>query len=111
MSFNESLTALDSWYQFYLIPGAAHCSTNSLQPGPYPQTNMETIINWVENDKKPSGLNSTVSSGDYKGESQLLCKWPLRPLWKSDSRFDCIYDQASYDSWTYIFDAFKVPIY
>jgi len=111
MSFEESLSALDNWYQFYLVPGAAHCGANSLQPGPYPQTNMETIIDWVEKDKKPSGLNSTVSSGEYEGESQLLCKWPLRPLWNSQSSFDCIYDQASYDSWTYTFDAFKVPIY
>ena len=111
MSFNESLTALDNWYQFYLVPGAAHCNTNSLQPGPYPESNMETIIDWVEKDRKPSGLNSTVSSGDYEGESQLLCKWPLRPFWKSNSSYDCVYDQMSYDSWTYTFDAFKVPIY
>lgn len=45
MSEDESLAALSDWYQFYLIPGAAHCGANNLQPdGPYPQDNMYTMI-------------------------------------------------------------------
>lgn len=108
----ESLEALEDWYQFYLIPGAAHCGSNTLQPGPYPQNNMETIINWVENGVKPSRLNATVSSGTYAGETQMLCQWPTRPLWKGNSSsFSCVNDQESIDSWTYSFDAFKIPVY
>lgn len=104
--------ALSDWYQFYLIPGAAHCGANSLQPGPYPQDNMATIIDWVENGIKPSRLNATVSSGDFSGEVQQLCQWPNRPLWSGNSStFDCVNDEASIESWTYTFDAFKVPVY
>ncbi|KAJ5317914.1 hypothetical protein PENANT_c004G10972 [Penicillium antarcticum] len=111
LSSAASLAKLSDWYQFYLVPGAAHCGTNSLQPGPYPEDNMQTMINWVENGVKPSRLNATVSSGDYKGETQMLCQWPTRPYWKSNSTFECAYDKASFDSWTYTFDAFKVPVY
>ncbi|KAH7071298.1 Tannase/feruloyl esterase [Paraphoma chrysanthemicola] len=104
--------ALSDWYQFYLVPGAAHCGANSLQPGPYPQDNMATIIDWVENGVKPSRLNATVSTGDFSGEVQQLCQWPTRPLWSGNSSaFDCVSDMASIESWTYTFDAFKVPVY
>ncbi|KAI5363185.1 putative tannase/feruloyl esterase, alpha/Beta hydrolase [Septoria linicola] len=108
----EAENALSDWYQFYLIPGAAHCGANSLQPGPYPQDNMQTMIDWVENGIKPSRLNATVSSGDNAGEVQALCQWPARPLWSGNSTaFDCVNDEASIESWTYEFPAFKVPVY
>jgi tannase len=109
MTDSEAQDAMSEWYQFYLIPGAAHCGANSLQPGPYPQDNMATIIDWVENGIKPSRLNATVSSGDYAGEVQQLCQWPARPLWSGNSSsFDCVNDEASIESWTYTFDAFKL---
>ncbi|KAI9036745.1 putative tannase [Aspergillus affinis] len=112
LSDQESLKALEDWYQFYLIPGAAHCGSNSLQPGPYPQYNMETMIDWVENGNKPSRLNATVSSGDHAGETQMLCQWPTRPLWSGNSSaFKCVNDEKSIDSWTYEFSAFKVPVF
>ncbi|USW57245.1 Putative tannase/feruloyl esterase, alpha/Beta hydrolase [Septoria linicola] len=108
----EAENALSDWYQFYLIPGAAHCGANSLQPGPYPQDNMQTMIDWVENGIKPSRLNATVSSGNNAGEVQALCQWPARPLWSGNSTaFDCVNDEASIESWTYEFPAFKVPVY
>ncbi|OTA70087.1 tannase and feruloyl esterase, partial [Hypoxylon sp. EC38] len=103
---------LQDWYQFYLIPGAGHCGTNSLQPGPYPQSNMDIMIDWVENGVKPERLNATVSSGVNAGETQMLCQWPTRPMWRGNSSdFDCVDDQASVESWTYTFPAFKVPVY
>lgn len=112
LSDEAALEELSEWYQFYLVPGAAHCGSNSLQPGPYPQDNMATIIDWVEKGVKPSRLNATVSSGEYAGEIQQLCQWPTRPLWSSNSStFDCVNDEASIDSWTYTFDAFKLPVY
>ena len=65
VSAKESLEALEDWYQFYLVPGAAHCGVNSLQPGPYPENNMNVMIDWVENGVKPTRLNATVSSGSH----------------------------------------------
>ncbi|KAF4619035.1 hypothetical protein G7Y89_g14812 [Cudoniella acicularis] len=108
----ESLEALQDWYQFYLIPGGAHCGVNSLQPGVWPADNMNTMIDWVESGIKPSRLNATATSGTYSDETQQLCQWPTRPLFSDNSStFDCVNDTASYDSWTYTFPAFKVPIY
>ncbi|KAH9224859.1 Tannase/feruloyl esterase [Leptodontidium sp. 2 PMI_412] len=111
MGYNESVEALNDWYRLFLVPGAAHCSTNTLQPGPYPQVNMATMINWVENGVEPTTLNATVASGSYAGETQNLCSWPLRPYWSGNNSMECQYDQASIDSWTYTFDAFKLPVY
>lgn len=112
LSDQKAREALGDWYQFYLVPGAAHCGSNSLQPGPYPQVNMETMIDWVENGKKPSRLNATVSSGDHAGETQMLCQWPTRPLWSGNSSaFRCVEDEKSVESWTYEFEAFKLPVY
>lgn len=110
-SSGESLKALRDWYQFYLIPGAAHCGTNTLQPGPYPEDNMEIMIDWVENGVTPTRLNATVSSGDYEGETQMLCQWPYRMLWRSNTTFDCVYNEKSIETWAYDFPAFKVPVY
>lgn len=112
LSDEDALAAMSEWYQFYLVPGAAHCSVNSLQPGPYPQDNMATMIEWVEHGVKPSRLNATVSTGANKGEVQRLCQWPMRPLWvEGSAEFACVEDEESVESWTYMFDAFKVPVY
>ena len=111
LTYNASVEAMSDWYKFFLIPGAAHCGTNSLQPGPWPVDLVSTMIDWVENGVEPNRLNSTVSSGDYEGETQELCEWPERPYWTSNSSFDCVYEQASIDSWTYDFPAFKLPVY
>lgn len=110
-SFNESIASLQEWYKLFLIPGAAHCSTNTFQPGPYPVDNMATIMDWVENGIEPERLNATVSTGTYEGEVQKLCAFPLRPVWDSEGTLVCEYDQASIDSWSYTLDAFKVPVY
>jgi len=107
----KALEAMEDWYQLYLVPGAAHCGTNSLQPGPYPENNMNIMIDWVESGVKPSRLNATVTSGAWKGETQFLCQWPTRPLWTNSSSFECVNDSASIDSWTYSFPAFKLPVY
>jgi tannase len=108
---DKALKDMAKWYQFYLVPGAGHCGSNSLQPGPYPQNNMDIMINWVENGVQPTRLNATVSSGDYSGETQMLCQWPTRPLWKKANSFECVTDKKSIEAWTYDFPAFKVPVY
>ena len=112
LSDEEALEALQDWYQFYLVPGAGHCGSNRLQPGPYPQNNMDIMIDWVENGNTPSRLNATVSSGVNASEVQLLCQWPTRPLWQGNStEFECVEDAESIESWTYDFNAFKIPVY
>ncbi|PLB47366.1 putative tannase [Aspergillus steynii IBT 23096] len=112
-SFEESSKALNEWNRLFLIPGAAHCSPSTNQPnGPFPQTTLETLIDWVENGATPDRLNATVQSGDHEGEKQELCAWPLRPLWKNNgTSMDCVHDQKSLDTWDYKFDAYRVPLY
>ncbi|EHL00674.1 alpha/beta-Hydrolase [Glarea lozoyensis ATCC 20868] len=113
LSFNESTTALNDWYRLFLVPGAAHCQPNSLQPnGPWPQTSLAVLIDWVENGNSPETLNATVLQGDFKGQEQDICSWPLRPMWSGNgTSMACEYDQASIDTWMYDFDAFKLPVY
>ncbi|OOF99336.1 hypothetical protein ASPCADRAFT_137682 [Aspergillus carbonarius ITEM 5010] len=113
LSFNESSAALNEWNRLYLIPGAAHCASSTTQPnGPFPQTTLETLIQWVEGGVFPTRLNATVLAGEHEGEQQELCAWPLRPLWTNNGTvMDCVFDEASYKTWVYDFDAYKLPLY
>ncbi|KAH8648478.1 Tannase/feruloyl esterase [Xylariales sp. PMI_506] len=106
LAYNASVAALDDFYRLYLVPGGSHCATNPYQPdGPWPQTTLQTVIEWVEGGSAPDTLNGT-------GAIDTICRWPLRPLWSENgTSFDCVYDQASIDSWIYELDAWKVPIY
>jgi tannase len=106
LTYNESTAALDDFYRLYLVPGAAHCGANTEQPnGGWPQTTLQTVIEWVEGGVAPAYLNST-------GDIDTICRWPLRPLWTGNgTSFDCVYDQASIDTWMYDFDAYKLPLY
>jgi tannase len=70
------------------------------------------MIDWVENGVEPVTLNATHLAGDYIGQSEQLCGWPLRPYWiNNGSTMICQYDQKSIDTWHYTFDAFKSPVY
>ncbi|CAG8133532.1 unnamed protein product [Penicillium olsonii] len=113
MSYKDGSNALADWYRLYLIPGAAHCGPSDYQPnGPFPQTTLETLIQWVEKGVSPKRLNATVLQGEHEGEKQEICPWPLRPLWKNNgTTMDCVFHQASIDTWTYDFDAYKLPLY
>ncbi|KAL2816010.1 tannase and feruloyl esterase [Aspergillus cavernicola] len=113
LSFEKSTKALNEWNRLFLIPGAAHCQPSTNQPnGGWPQTTLPTLIEWVEGGSMPERLNATVLSGEKKGEEQKLCAWPLRPLWKKGSQeMECVFDQKSFDTWVYDFDAFKLPVY
>jgi tannase len=111
LSYNDSISEMNDWYRLFLIPGAAHCATNDLQPNaPFPQTNLAVMIDWVENGVEPTTLNATVLQGEYEGETQDICGWPLRPYWNNGT-MECQYDQASINSWLYNFDAIKMPVY
>ncbi|KAF2769240.1 tannase and feruloyl esterase [Teratosphaeria nubilosa] len=116
LSYNASNAALNKWYKLYLVPGAAHCDINPYQPnGPWPQTNLQVMIDWVERGIEPTTLNATVLQGQYKGENRQICQWPLRPKWTSNAREtanpECVYDQSSIDTWHYDLDAIPIPVY
>lgn len=113
LSFNESTAALSDWYKLFLVPGAAHCAPNPDQPnGPFPQTNLAVLIDWVEKGVEPTTLNATVLQGEQIGKNEQICAWPLRPYWTNNGTdMECQYDQASIDSWIYDFDAIKLPVY
>ena len=113
MSFNESTDALGDWYRLFLVPGAAHCAPNTLQPnGPFPQTNLAVLIDWVEKGVKPITLNATVLQGANIGDNAQICAWPLRPYWRNNGvDMECQYDKASIDTWLYDFNGVDMPVY
>ena len=105
-SYRDGAAALDDFYRLFLIPGVGHCAVNDYQAAaPWPQTTLQTVIEWVENGKAPATL---AGSGDIEN----MCRWPLRPLWtENGSKFQCVYDQDSVDSFTYDLNAYKLPVY
>lgn len=105
LSFNESTAKLAEWYKLYLIPDAAHWGPNTQQPnGPWCQTNLAVMIDWVENGVEPTTLNATYLAGDQLGQNVQICQWPLRLIKSDDGTVtNCKYDQQSIDSWTYAF--------
>ena len=113
MTYNASADALNDWYRLYLVLGGSHCSTNTNEPnGPWPQTNMGVMIDWVENGVVPSTLNATHLAGPNVGSNAQICAWPLRPFWTNNgTTMDCVYDQKSLDTWMYDFDSFPLPVY
>ncbi|KAL2810738.1 tannase and feruloyl esterase [Aspergillus granulosus] len=111
LSFEKSSEALNEWNRLFLISGAAHCEPSTDQPnGGWPQTTLQTLIDWVEGGEKPERLNTTIMAGENKGEVRELCPWPHRPLWKK-GKMECVFDKKSYETWVYDFDAFKLPVY
>lgn len=112
LGFNESFAELDDWYKLFLVPGAGHCAASSSQPdGPFPSDLLGTLIDWVENGNNPATLNATVGGGSLEGTSQDLCAFPLRPFWTNNSTMNCVYDQASLDTWFPTLDSIPVPVY
>ena len=113
LGFNDSFAQLNDWYRLFLIPGAAHCAPNPEQPnGPFPQTTLKTLIDWVERDVSPQVLNGTVLQGAEYGKHEDICSFPLRPLWQGDnSTMQCVYDQASLDTWLPNLNSIPLPVY
>lgn len=101
------------WYKLFLVPGAQHCGPNPLEPnGPFPQTNLAVIMNWVKKDVAPETLNGTILQGERVGENQQICAWPLRPLWTGNgTAMECVFDERGYQTWVYDLNAFDIPVY
>lgn len=113
LSYNDSAASLSDFYKFFSVPGAAHCNTDPNEPnGPFPQTNLAVMIDWVEKGNAPTTLNATVLAGESLGENRQICEWPLRPLWGSENgTMECVYDQESLDTWDYDLDFTQFTIY
>jgi tannase len=113
LALNASSKKLADFYRLFLVPGAAHCSPSTSQPnGPWPQTNFGVMIEWVENGIAPATLNATHLSGDNVGANAQLCAWPKRPLWTNNGTTQvCVFDELSYQTWNYTFNAYKLPLY
>lgn len=109
----DSYKQLGGWYKHFPVPGAAHCGPNPYQPNaPWPQTNLQVLIDWVESGLAPDTLNATFLQGEHQGENQQICPWPLRPLWSNGTHNpECVYDRESYDTWMYDLDSFLMPVY
>ncbi|KAG9235163.1 feruloyl esteras-like protein B precursor [Amylocarpus encephaloides] len=112
-SYNDSSSSLSEWYKIFVVPGAAHCSINAGQlNGPFPQTNLAVMIQWVEKGVEPVTLNATHLAGSHIGDNAQICAWPLRPQWSGNATApSCVYDQAGIDLFTYSLDAFPLPVY
>lgn len=111
-SYNASAAALSDWYRLYLVPGGSHCNTNAYEPnGPWPQTNLAVMIDWVEKAIAPTTLNATHLAGPSVGANAQICAWPLRPLWTDTGKMECVYDQTSLETWMYDFNSFLMPVY
>lgn len=112
-SYNESVDAINDFYKLFLVPGGSHCGVNDYEPnGPWPQTNLAVLIDWVENGSEPVTLNATVLQGEHLGDNRQICAFPLRPYYSNNSTTpECVYDQTSIDTWKYDLDSFKLPVY
>lgn len=109
MSYNASHDALAEWYRLFLVPGAGHCSPSPDQSnGPFPQTVLGSIIDWVEKGINPVQLNATLFGS---GVEEKLCSFPLRPMWAEDGKHQCVYEQESLDTWFPQLDGFPLPVY
>lgn len=108
-SVTDGYTKLSDFYRFYLVPGAGHCGRSRSQPnGPFPSDVLGSVIDWVENGNAPELLPATTTSG----VSEDLCLWPARPLWSEGStEKECVFDEASYESWLPKLDSIPVPVW
>lgn len=56
-------------------------------------------------------LNATIVSGPAAGQRQDLCAFPLRPLWDAAGTLNCVFDQASFDTWVPNLSSIPLPVY
>ncbi|KAG7117318.1 Tannase like protein [Verticillium longisporum] len=106
VSYEDGVQQLQDFYRLFLVPGGAHCGSNSAQPrGGWPQSTLQTVIEWVEGKTSPDTLRNT-------GTNAELCPWPLRPMWSGNgTEAECVSDAAAVATWQYDFDAYRVPLY
>jgi tannase len=109
LSVTDGYAQLSDFYRFFLVPGAGHCGRSSSQPnGPFPSDILGSVIDWVENGNAPDLLPAVTTAG----AEEDLCLWPTRPLWSGDGADkECVFDEASYESWLPKLDSIPVPVW
>ena len=112
-TFEDSIKSLSDFYRLYIVPGAAHCSP-SAENGPFPQSVLGSVIDWVENGVVPTQLNATILQGDLEGTRQDICSFPYRPQWSSNSTesHSCVMpDQDALGTWFPVLDSTPINPY
>lgn len=113
LSYAEGEAALSEFYKLFLIPGAGHCSPNA-DNGPFPQTIIGSIIEWVEQDVEPKTLNATILQGSEIGTQQNICAFPYRPMWNGNAteQPECVWpEQKALDAWYPVLDSITLNVY
>ncbi|KAN0061263.1 hypothetical protein ACQY0O_006109 [Thecaphora frezii] len=67
---------VDDVYRLFLAQGAEHCGGG---PGAWPQSPLDQLVQWVEQEQPPKHLPAQTSAG----EDVALCKYPLLPRYKA----------------------------
>lgn len=112
-SYADSMKQLNEFYRLYIVPGAAHCSP-SAENGPFPQTVLGSVIEWVEKGVVPVQLNATVLQGPNEGKTEKLCTFPHRPMWEGNNATEhtCVMpDQKALDAWFPVLDSIPLNSY
>ncbi|KAK5680201.1 hypothetical protein LTS10_007128 [Elasticomyces elasticus] len=113
-SYEQGIDALGDFYKLFLIPGAGHCSP-AADNGPFPQTMIGSIIDWVEHGVAPEKvLNATILQGDLEGTRQDICAFPTRPEWKGNATVqpECVWpDREALAAWYPTLDSIPLSVY
>lgn len=112
LSYEDSLEKLHEFYRLYIVPGAAHCSP-SAENGPFPQTVLGSMIEWVENEVVPVQLNATVLQGPEEGKAEKICTFPYRPMWSGNTtEHKCVMpEKDALDTWFPVLDSIPLNSY
>ncbi|KAK4966580.1 hypothetical protein LTR42_010891 [Elasticomyces elasticus] len=113
-SYEQGIDALGDFYKLFLIPGAGHCSP-AADNGPFPQTMIGSIIDWVEHGVAPEKvLNATMLQGDLEGTRQDICAFPTRPGWKGNATVqpECVWpNREALAAWYPTLDSIPLSVY
>ncbi|KAK4920749.1 hypothetical protein LTR49_011825 [Elasticomyces elasticus] len=113
-NYEQGIDALGDFYKLFLVPGAGHCSP-AADNGPFPQTMIGSIIDWVEHGVAPEKVpNATILQGDLEGTRQDICAFPTRPEWKGNATVqpECVWpDREALAAWYPTLDSIPLSVY
>lgn len=115
LSYEDGVAAVGEFYKLFVIPGAAHCAPLA-ENGPFPQSIIGSIIDWVENGVAPDEyLNATILQGAYEGQAQNICAWPTRPSWANVAEAatpECVWpSEDELAEWYPVLDSIPLSVY
>jgi hypothetical protein len=95
--YYSRVQALDSevrdFYRYFEVPGVTHCAGGS---GPFPESALESLVEWVEKGKAPGSIEGVAGSA-----KRPICAWPLVAVYKGGDvdkaeSFECKEDFAAF---------------